>query len=67
MKLEPENREDVVALIANNFRCFGGGQSNDYNPLSQMLKDEPAQFAAGVDVKEVVDCVINLTLTYNIK
>lgn len=54
--------ELIVESVADNFRTFGGGQySNLYhNPIAFALKDKPAQFAAGVDVKEVVVHVLKL-------
>ena len=49
----------IVQLIARRFRTFGGGQApSDFNPLTHWLKDAPLQFAAGVDVADVVTFVL---------
>lgn len=49
----------IVAAVAANFRSFGGGQEPAWgNPLAHALRDKPAQFAAGVDIKEVVEFII---------
>lgn len=58
MKIIPETIDDVVALVAANFRSFGGGQANTRNPISMALADKPAQFAGGVDIKDVVTFVL---------
>lgn len=62
MKVIPENSEDITTIIASEFRCFGGNNVNKYNPISVALEGSPACFAAGVDVQEVVDRVIELWL-----
>ncbi len=50
----------LVISIGKNFRTFGGGDRNTHNnPMAVALKDEPLQFAAGVDVKEVVEFILN--------
>ena len=61
MKIIPENTNDIVEIIASEFRSFGGGvvRSPD-NPLSHALRDAPAQFAAGVDIADVVRRVLEL-------
>lgn len=60
MKVSEERRNQIVKDIAANFRCFGKGSRPVVfgNPISDALADKPPQFAAGVDVKEVVDYVI---------
>jgi hypothetical protein len=46
---------DVIVIeIGKHFRTFGGGRDSADNPVAHALKDEPLQFAAGVDVQEVV-------------
>lgn len=49
----------IVKGVAANFRTFGGGQVTESNPISLALKDSPPQFAAGVDVEEVVRFVVS--------
>ncbi len=51
--------QKIVKLTAAHFRSFGGGKVNSYNPISAALKDRPPQFAAGVDVEQVVRFVLN--------
>ena len=58
MKIIPETPQDITALVAANFRSFGGGRGSDYNPIAAALKDTPASFAAGVDIQEVVDFIL---------
>lgn len=60
MKIIPETKEDIVAIIAHEFRSFGGGKVSEWNPISIALKDSPPQFAAGVGIKEVSERVIEL-------
>lgn len=51
----------IVRGVQQNFRTFGGGQARDEaNLLAHCLKDEPAQFAAGVDVAAVVEFVLQI-------
>jgi len=57
--------EELAAKIVERFSCFGGGKSNDWNPISIALKDRPAQFAAGVDVRSVIEFVLSEYETYN--
>jgi len=54
----------IVAAVADEFVTFGGGRvaGSDFNPLVGALKDEPAMFAMGVDVKSVVLTVMRLTV-----
>lgn len=44
----------ITQAIVGKFRCFGAGQTSNYNPIVNALTDQPAQFAAGVDVADVV-------------
>ena len=46
--------EEIVEEVTNQFRTFGGGQTSEWNPISAALSDHPPQFAAGVDVEDVV-------------
>ena len=48
---------EITKEVGSKFRTFGGGQEGFNNPIAAALKDEPFQFAAGVDVKSVVDYV----------
>jgi hypothetical protein len=49
----------LTQLVASRFRCFGGGSvRDDSNPISIWTKDDPASFAAGVKVAEVVAFVL---------
>ena len=48
----------ILSQIQNNFRTFGGGKATEGNLMAYALKDRPLQFAAGVDVQEVVDFVL---------
>jgi len=56
-------KEDIVEAISKKFRTFGGGNTTLNNPLSHVLKDAPLQFAAGVDVGNVVEAVLKLIKT----
>lgn len=50
----------ITASIAKKFRTFGGGTTSSWgNPIAMALADKSAQFAAGVDVKEVVEFVLS--------
>lgn len=48
----------IITGCLKHFRCFGGGQESPDNPLSHALKDTPAAFAAGVDVRDVIKYVL---------
>lgn len=52
------DRDTIVKEVQNNFRTFGGGKSSDWNPVAAALSERNLCFAAGVDVKEVVDFII---------
>lgn len=61
IKLNEEQTIDyLVAQIASQFRSFGGGSSRGIgtNPIAEALRDHPAQFAAGVDIKSVVTFIL---------
>ena len=49
--------DKITQIIGRKFRSFGGGQKGFNNPLAMALKDQPLQFAAGVDIKSVVKVV----------
>lgn len=57
-KTHADSVDEIVAAIQVYFRTFGGGQDSEFNPLTHALKDKPLQFAAGVDVKEVVEFIL---------
>lgn len=48
----------LVNKVGQQFRTFGGGRDSEYNPITHALKDQPPSFAAGVDVREVVEFVL---------
>lgn len=52
----------IVESVADNFRTFGGGKYSNLqnNPIAFALKDAPAQFAAGVSVRNVVLHVLKM-------
>lgn len=59
----PRNRIDrITELVSQNFRVFGGSrderQSPAPNPIALAMMGKPPQFAAGVDVREVVAFVL---------
>lgn len=51
--------DKITQIIGRKFRSFGGGQTGFNNPKAMALKDEPLQFAAGVDIKSVVKAVLS--------
>lgn len=53
--------DKITQIIGRKFRSFGGGQTGFNNPIAVALKDEPLQFAAGVDIKSVVKEVLKET------
>lgn len=50
--------DKITQIIGRKFRSFGGGQTSNWNPIINALKDNPLQFAAGVDIKSVVKAVL---------
>jgi len=48
----------ITQVIGRKFRSFGGGQTGFNNPIAVALKDNPLQFATGVDIKSVVTEVL---------
>lgn len=54
-------KAEIVRRIGCQFRTFGGGRVRDEsNPIAVALKDRPLQFAAGIDVAEVVHFVLGV-------
>ncbi len=56
--MKPCEIEQIVEAVPSKFRTFGGGRTSEWNPLAAALKDMPLQFAAGVDVRDVVEFVV---------
>jgi len=50
--------QEIVAMVATRFRTFGGGAVVEGNPIAAALKNAAPQFAAGIDVEEVVRAVL---------
>lgn len=51
--------DEIVASVAQNFRCFGRGLARvTGNPIAEWTQNEPPQFALGVDVGDVVRFVL---------
>lgn len=50
--------EQIVADVARKFPTFGGERRAGLNPLAAAFEGAPAVFAAGVDVKQVVEHVL---------
>jgi hypothetical protein len=50
--------DQIVEKVTTNFRTFGGGYVTPGNPISSALANHPASFAAGVDVREVVEFIL---------
>lgn len=50
--------QKIVRLTAKKFPSFGGGKTAVGNPISFILKDRPPEFAAGVDIEQVVRFVL---------
>ena len=51
--------DKITQIVGQKFRSFGGGHVTPCNPVSEALKDQPFQFAAGVDIKAVVETVLD--------
>lgn len=59
-KIDERLVQVICAEIGVKFRTFGGGVDSGFNnPISAALKDRPLQFAAGVDVADVVRLVMS--------
>lgn len=51
-------RQYLVSFVTAHTRTYGGGRGSACSPVAEALKDRPPAFAAGVDVGEVVDLVL---------
>lgn len=51
--------QELVREVAKNFRSLGGGKGSKFNPVAEALKEQPPQFAAGVDIEAVVRFVLS--------
>jgi len=56
--MSEQDRRLLPVSATANFRSFGMGQTSN-NPIAMAMQDKPPQFAAGVDVREVVDHIVN--------
>lgn len=64
--LDKRIRAFIVEYVASKTRTFGGDKESSWgNPIAEALKAKPAMFAAGVDVGEVVDLVIEAVQVAN--
>ncbi|MDX1535999.1 MAG: hypothetical protein R3346_04540 [Candidatus Spechtbacterales bacterium] len=48
----------ITKEISSHFPSFGGGGTIIGNPIAAALQNSPPQFAAGVDIEEVVRLVL---------
>ncbi len=56
-----QRKQTIIERVTRSFRSFGGGKTSDWgNPISRALKDQPPQFAAGVDIGQVVDFIMRM-------
>lgn len=56
---DPEQRDRIVRELTDRFACYGEGTgANSRNPIAVTLQEQPAQFAFGVRVADVVDAVL---------
>jgi hypothetical protein len=55
-----ERSSAIVTELARRFPSFGGGKTSAFNPVANWLQDKPPQFAAGVDIRAVVDAVLEM-------
>lgn len=57
--MQPGDVGKITGLVARQFSCFGGGTRSVWgNPIADALKDKAPSFAMGVDVRAVVEFVI---------
>jgi len=56
--MNDETIKEITRRTAAQFRSFGGGKTSQWNPIAIALADKPPQFAAGVDIEEVVRFVL---------
>lgn len=60
MWMSEHDRRVIVALVAARFPTFGGVVAEDErNPIKIATEGKPPCFAACVDVRQVVDCVVD--------
>ena len=59
MKINDKQLSDLVKRTGQYFPTFGGGQLSNYNPIVNALSDKPYQFAAGVDIENVVSFILS--------
>jgi hypothetical protein len=59
MYMNEHDRQRLTSWVSNNFHSFGGGQTSDWNPIVNATTNKPPMFAAGVDICEVVDFIVN--------
>jgi hypothetical protein len=58
-RLTQSTLDNITKSVGVHFRTFGGGQDDrwDPNPIALAMKDKPLVFAAGVDVRKVVEFI----------
>lgn len=56
--IKQQKVDKIVQIITQKFRTFGGGRTSKLNPIVNALSNEAPSFAAGVDVREVVETVV---------
>jgi hypothetical protein len=56
--VNPEKTDRIVNEVGERFATFGGGRGSEFNPLAEMMKGRPLVFALGVDVRDVVEFVL---------
>ena len=60
MKYSTSEVVRLTKLCRDTFRSFGGGQGSTWgNPIAEALRDAAPQFAAGVDIGDVVGFVLH--------
>lgn len=58
-RVSEQERQQIAADVASEFPCFGqGAASSSSNPIQEWTQDKAPMFALGVDVRRVVDYVI---------
>lgn len=67
-KLTPQELEVITSMVQDEFKTFGGGQKSTWgNPILAALEDHEPAFAAGVNVKEVINYVVDLYMILQLK
>lgn len=63
--MSPREVDNLVEVLRRRFPSFGGGDDRRaaFNPIAMALKDKPAMFAAGVDIRDVVNFVLSYDTT----